>query len=224
MRKKHHPVAALIILLLAALACNLPSSDTAEIGTVVFETETESSSGSPTEPEGATNTPVTPSTTFTALAPTETSTPIPSATPTDTPAPDFPIVVVPAFTYTSTPFVVFPVFPVGKGSVSGFVFFDLNVNGVFNPEIGEIPAKSGNARIMSGACPGGEIVFQAATAANGTFSKTDLPVGTYCILIVPNGVAWGGSYVPTLPNPAQRTVQVTAGNNASAGIFGFRKQ
>ena len=211
-------------LVLSGFACSLPTinsvsdsgqPETASTVIIVVQTETALSSeevgetevtptnsGTPTESPTVT---YTPSPTLTPIIPTSTNTLEPSPTP------------------TNTPFIVFPVFPLGTGTISGFVFFDLNFNGVFNPEVGETPAQSGTARIMEGACPGGDIFFQAATAANGTFSKSDVPLGTYCVLVVPNGIKWGGNYVPTFPNPAHRTVEVTLNKTVSAGFFGFRK-
>jgi len=223
MKNSKRILSVFFVLALAVLACTLPGNQpvpvvnneeitmeiTNTVGAVV--TDTAQPVTSETFTPIPTYTPITPTatatSTFTPVPPTSTFTPSPTATSTYTP------------TFEFNPVVVFPVF---TGSTSGFVYFDLNHNGVLNPELGELPAKSANARIYKGACPGTELLFQATSAANGTFSKTDLPIGTYCVAVFPNGAKWGGNYIPTIPNPAQRTVEVKANETTSAGIFGFR--
>lgn len=220
---RHRFISIGLIFAITALACNLPFSsqgeglnretevaltltaaDRTETGQpTITEEATATFTSEPTLTTTSTSTPTFTST-FTALPPTSTFTPSPTPTATD------------------TPLVIILVNPVLKGKISGFVFFDNNLNGVYNFESGELPAQSATARIMNGACPGEDIVFQASSKANGVFETIDLNLGTYCVLVLPNGVKWGGNFVPTTSN--QRTMEVTLNNTVNAGIFGFRKQ
>jgi hypothetical protein len=118
-------------------------------------------------PPTATNTPVPPTSTRTntpVATPTRTNTPVPTATRTTTPAPTATRTntPVPTATRTSTPVP-------GNGTVSGSV---------------ELQANSNHAGITVTLSPGGR---QTITAANGSFSFTNVPTGTYTLRAIAPG-------------------------------------
>lgn len=225
----HHRFIIMIVLIaVSTLACNLPFASQLgkqpadETGvaltlTTTAQTVAETNQINVTQETSVTFTGTSESTQTSTPTDTLTST----ATVTDIP-PTSTFTPSPTPTSTDTPFVIFPAFPIGTGKISGFVFFDNNFNGVYNLESGELPAESAHARIMTGACPGGDIVSQPSSAANGVFLSPELNLGTYCVLVLPNGSKWGGNYVPT--NSNERIMEVTLNNTVNAGIFGFRKQ
>jgi hypothetical protein len=111
----------------------------------------------------------------------------------------------PTFTPTATP---------EPARVSGYVFYDTNLNGSRNA--GE-PGYSGwTVRIGAGACSSTGYGTDS-TSSSGFYSFTNLPAGTYCISVVYNSSC--GAYLPT--SPTSRTITLSPGQNLTWVNFGF---
>ncbi len=102
--------------------------------------------------------------------------------------------------------------PVGTGSISGLKILDLNVNGVFD---GIDRPLEGIVFVLTDASG---VVRQTTSAADGTFSFTNLPAGTYVLSeILP------ANFFQTFPgkpdSPGTYTITLTPGQNATGFLF-----
>jgi hypothetical protein len=109
------------------------------------------------------------------------------------------------FTPTATP---------EPASVSGYIFNDLNANGVRNP--GESGFSGWTVRLGAGACSS---TGYASTSSSGTgyYNFTNLPAGTYCLSVVYSSGC--GSYQTSSTHP--RTITLSPGENMTFVNFGF---
>jgi hypothetical protein len=129
--------------------------------------------------------------------PTITSAPPAPATPTLTP------------TKTNTQI------PPQNGWISGQVWKDQNANGV--KDKGEEWYSGITVQLGSGACSSSGR-GTAVTDSNGSFRFDDIPPGTYCVTVEIEETC--GTY--SIPQtPTQKTITVSPGSGADAGMFGF---
>jgi len=73
-----------------------------------------------------------------------------------------------------------PTVPPERASLGGYVYKDLNGNGVRDEGDGGFGAAI--VQVFSGACPGGALVAEASTIEWGRYIVTDLEPGTYCVI------------------------------------------
>ena len=93
---------------------------------------------------------------------------------------------------------------IGVNSLSGFVYLDYNLNGVFNPSGPDVPFGGGSITLNNGVmtgqpaitlttppfqivlagvdAQGNQLTFSTITAADGSYSFTGLPAGSYTII------------------------------------------
>ncbi len=67
------------------------------------------------------------------------------------------------------------------GTIDGTVFASLEDDGTFNPADGETPIAAVEVALQGTDLAGNSIVLNALTEADGTFSFTDVPAGTYTV-------------------------------------------
>jgi hypothetical protein len=109
------------------------------------------------------------------------------------------------FTPTATP---------EPARVSGYIFADLNLNGVRNA--GEFGISGWTVRIGSGACSSSGLATDVS-GGTGYYNFDNLPAGTYCISVVYSSSCggWGTNSV----HP--RTITLAPGQNLTYINFGF---
>ena len=104
--------------------------------------------------------------------------------------------------------------PVVPGTITGGVYYDLNINGIFDAPP-DFPLSGASIRVRSGGCgsPGG-VAATGSTSASGLYSIS-VPAGTYCVDVSPDPTIPGGW---TDKSPA---VAVTVPNGGSATAYFF---
>jgi hypothetical protein len=111
----------------------------------------------------------------------------------------------PTFTPTATP---------EPARVSGYIFADLNLNGVRNA--GEFGLSGWTVRIGAGACSSTGL-GTTSSSSSGYYAFTNLPAGTYCISVQFNSSCGGWGTNSTHP----RTITLSPGENLTYINFGF---
>jgi len=98
------------------------------------------------------------------------------------------------------------------GSISGLKILDINVNGIFD---GVDRPEPGIVFVLTDA---GGATRQTTSAADGTFSFTNLPAGTYVLSeILPPGFAQ--TFPGTPESPGTYTITLAPGQNATGFLF-----
>ncbi len=107
-------------------------------------------------------------------------------------------------------------------SIGDLVWWDADGSGSVNG--GESGIDNVTLDLFTGACPGvGGPLATATTAAGGAYVFNGLASGTYCVAIDPAEFQAGGTlenWSPTVPNPAQMTVILGAGQANTTTDFG----
>jgi hypothetical protein len=96
-------------------------------------------------------------------------------------------------------------------SLSGKVFTDYNDNGILETNLGEVALQNMVVEISNPSALGDPFSETAVTAADGTYSFTNLSPGTYTISELPNSVNINGT-ITSVTNPAFMPGQAIAGS------------
>lgn len=102
---------------------------------------------------------------------------------------------------------------IGKGSISGFVFNDVNNNGVFDTGEAKLPSSNVDLRVVTAS---GSAIAHATTDTTGNYAFTQLCDGAY--YATQQLQAGWSQTVPT--NPAYYKVAIASGSASSTNIFG----
>ncbi len=109
-----------------------------------------------------------------------------------------------------------------NASIGDLVWWDADGSGTVNG--GESGIDNVTLDLYTGACPGiGAPLATATTSGGGVYIFNNLSPNTYCVAIDPAEFQAGGTlanWTPTVPNPAQMTVVLGAGQTNTTTDFG----
>jgi hypothetical protein len=110
--------------------------------------------------------------------------------------------------------------PVLLGSISGTVWLDMNANGTRNP--GEGGMAGVTVSLRAGGC-GGSVVATTTTAADGSYSFTNLTAGSYCVSVSLSCSSCSG-YCSSPGSSNPRSLSLAGGEDKTGVDFGFYLQ